>query len=115
MPQFGPIKWRDLVRYLRDAGFSGPYPGSKHQYMMKEEFKLTIPNPHQGDISISLLARILRQANISKDEWAVSPACLVPRDKSTAGDTGRAMIYITLAIGYHGSIAESNCFLVPTY
>jgi predicted RNA binding protein YcfA (HicA-like mRNA interferase family) len=37
--------------------------------MVKAELKLTIPNPHQGDISKGLLLRILRQANISKDEW----------------------------------------------
>jgi len=28
-----------------------------------------IPYPHQGDISKDLLARILRQAEIDKDEW----------------------------------------------
>ena len=69
MPQFGAINRRDLVRYLKEAGFEGPYPGGKHQYMVKAELKLTIPNPHQGDISKGLLARILRQANISMDEW----------------------------------------------
>ena len=69
MPPLGPIKWRDLVFYLREAGFAGPYPGGKHQYMVKGEFKLTIPNPHQQDIGKDLLSRILRQANISKDEW----------------------------------------------
>jgi hypothetical protein len=37
--------------------------------MVKGQLKLWIPNPHQGDISKSLLAKILRQANISKEEW----------------------------------------------
>jgi predicted RNA binding protein YcfA (HicA-like mRNA interferase family) len=69
MPPFRAIKWRELVFYLKKAGFDGPYPGSKHQYMVKGELKLTIPNPHQGDISKSLLTRILRRSNISKDEW----------------------------------------------
>jgi predicted RNA binding protein YcfA (HicA-like mRNA interferase family) len=69
MPPFGSVNRRDLIRYLKDAGFDGPYPGGKHQYMVKDELKLTIPNPHQGDISPSLLNRILRQANISRDEW----------------------------------------------
>jgi hypothetical protein len=69
MPPFRAIKWRELVVYLKKAGFDGPYPGSKHQYMVKGELKLTIPNPHQGDISKSLLTRILRRSNISKDEW----------------------------------------------
>ncbi len=69
MPVFGPISRRDLIYYLRQAGFDGPYPGGKHQYMVKEELKLTIPNPHKGDISRGLVAKILRQANISIDEW----------------------------------------------
>ncbi|MFH7030780.1 MAG: type II toxin-antitoxin system HicA family toxin [Heteroscytonema crispum UTEX LB 1556] len=69
MPPFGAISRRDLVRFLKDAGFDSPYTGGKHQYMLKGELKLTIPNPHVGDISPSLLTRILRQANISKGEW----------------------------------------------
>lgn len=69
MPPFGAIKRRDLVRCLRILGFDGPYPGKKHQYMLKDGFKLTIPNPHQGDISKDLLAGILRQAGISREEW----------------------------------------------
>ncbi len=34
MPQFGPISHRELIRYLKEAGFDGPYPGSKHQYIV---------------------------------------------------------------------------------
>jgi len=37
--------------------------------MKKEDVTLTIPNPHQGDISKDLLARILKQANVSRDDW----------------------------------------------
>lgn len=37
--------------------------------MIKDELKLTIPNPHKADISVGLLSRILRQANISREEW----------------------------------------------
>ncbi|QSJ17826.1 type II toxin-antitoxin system HicA family toxin [Nostoc sp. UHCC 0702] len=69
MPPFGSINRRDLIRYLKDVGFDGPYTAGKHQYMLKGELKLTIPNLHQGDISSSLLNRILRQANISRDDW----------------------------------------------
>ncbi|MBI5473359.1 MAG: hypothetical protein HY961_13525 [Ignavibacteriae bacterium] len=31
--------------------------------------KVRIPNPHEGDIDVSLVARILRQAGISVEEW----------------------------------------------
>lgn len=37
--------------------------------MRREKLKLRIPNPHQGDIGLPLLKEILRQANISEDEW----------------------------------------------
>ncbi|MBV8882744.1 MAG: type II toxin-antitoxin system HicA family toxin [Chroococcidiopsidaceae cyanobacterium CP_BM_RX_35] len=69
MPAFGPIKRRDLIRALRQCGFDGPFPGTNHQYMQKGKTKLPIPNPHQGDISMELLARILRQAGISREDW----------------------------------------------
>ena len=69
MPVLGPIKRQVLVRYLRELGFDGPYQGGKHQYMVSGELKLAIPNPHQGDISLDLLVRILRQGGISKDAW----------------------------------------------
>ena len=47
MPPLKPVKWRELVLYLKKAGFEGPYPGGKHQYMVKDNLKLTIPNPHK--------------------------------------------------------------------
>jgi predicted RNA binding protein YcfA (HicA-like mRNA interferase family) len=37
--------------------------------MIKDELRLIIPNPHEGDVSKSLLSKILRQAQVSKDEW----------------------------------------------
>ncbi|BCW97141.1 MAG: hypothetical protein KatS3mg018_2623 [Fimbriimonadales bacterium] len=69
MPVFGPIKRSDLIRYLKQLGFVGPYAGGKHQYMVRGEVKVVLPNPHQGDISRDLLARILRQAGVSREEW----------------------------------------------
>lgn len=69
MPEFGPIKRRELISYLRQMGFTGPYSRGKHQHMKKGEITLTIPNPHQGDIAKDLLARILRQAEVSREEW----------------------------------------------
>ncbi|AFZ38267.1 YcfA family protein (plasmid) [Stanieria cyanosphaera PCC 7437] len=69
MPPFKPIKRQELIRNLKKLGFSNPIAGGNHQYMVRGELKLFIPNPHRGEISKSLLARILRQANISKDEW----------------------------------------------
>jgi predicted RNA binding protein YcfA (HicA-like mRNA interferase family) len=69
MPALGPIKRNDLIRYLKILGFEGPYSGGKHQFMVKAALRLTIPNPHKGDISKALLTKILRQADINKDDW----------------------------------------------
>ena len=69
MPRFGPIKRGDLIRWLRQVGFEGPYSGGKHQFMVRGDITIWIPNPHQGDIGRELLARILRQAHINRDEW----------------------------------------------
>lgn len=69
MPAFGPIKRDDLIRCLKKVGFDGPYSGGNHQLMIKGNRTLRLPNPHRGDIGKELLARVLRQAGISKDEW----------------------------------------------
>ena len=69
MPPFGPIKRKDLLHYLKELGYEGPYVGGKHQYMVKGQIKLYIPNPHQGEISRDLLTRILRQAGINREDW----------------------------------------------
>ncbi|NEQ39870.1 MAG: type II toxin-antitoxin system HicA family toxin [Okeania sp. SIO3I5] len=69
MPVFGPISRRNLIAAFRSAGFSGPYSGGKHQFMVRDNLRVRIPNPHQGDINRNLLRRILMQAGISEDEW----------------------------------------------
>jgi predicted RNA binding protein YcfA (HicA-like mRNA interferase family) len=69
MPAFGPIKRAALIKSLRKCGFDGPYSGGKHSFMVKGDKTLSIPNPHKKDIGMELLARILQQAGISKDEW----------------------------------------------
>lgn len=50
-------------------GFEGPYSGGKHLYMLKGNLRLTVPNPHKQKISVDLLTRILRLADITKQEW----------------------------------------------
>jgi predicted RNA binding protein YcfA (HicA-like mRNA interferase family) len=69
MPKLRPIKRNDLIRYLSQSGFHGPYAGGKHQFMIRDKLRLTLPNPHQNDIGINLLVKILNQAGISKIEW----------------------------------------------
>jgi predicted RNA binding protein YcfA (HicA-like mRNA interferase family) len=61
----------EMIRKLRALGYDGPYPGGRHQFMAaKGKRPVRIPNPHQGDISVDLLARILRDAAIERDAWS---------------------------------------------
>jgi len=72
VPRFGPISRRDLIAGLRALGFDGPTAGGNHQVMIRGAMRLPIPNPHQDEIGPKLLARILREAGISRDEWETS-------------------------------------------
>ena len=69
MPTFGPVSRRELVAALRRLGFQGPYAGGKHQFMQRGGVSVTLPNPHQSDIGRELLARILRQAGVARNDW----------------------------------------------
>ena len=70
MPPFGPISRRDLIQALRRAGWSGPIPGSAHEVMVSAEGRrLSVPNPHRQEIRKPLLMKILRKANISREQW----------------------------------------------
>lgn len=64
-------KRRDLIRRLWDMGFEGPRHGSgRHPtFMVRGTLKVRLPNPHRGDIDVSLLRRILRDAGIL-DEYS---------------------------------------------
>ena len=69
MPAIGPVKRKDLIRYLRKLGFEGPFSGGKHQFMLRDKLRLTLPNPHKQEISQALLLKIFKQANITKEAW----------------------------------------------
>ncbi|MFH1402438.1 MAG: type II toxin-antitoxin system HicA family toxin [Patescibacteria group bacterium] len=64
MPKLCPISQRVLIKKLRLLGFEGPYSGGKHQFMIKNNFKLTVPNLHNKDIGIILLSKIIKELTI---------------------------------------------------
>lgn len=37
--------------------------------MRRGDFTVIIPNPHEGDIGVGLLRRLLQQAGVSREEW----------------------------------------------
>ena len=68
MPPFGPVSRRESVQALRSVGFSGPFPGGRHDTMLRGTQRVTLPNPHSGVIGRDFLGRILRQLGMSRDE-----------------------------------------------
>ncbi|MCX8012852.1 MAG: type II toxin-antitoxin system HicA family toxin [Rectinema sp.] len=72
MSRLTPVTQRELMERLRQHGFSGPYSGGKHPYMVRGMQRLTIPNIHGSEIGVDLLSRILKQAGISREDWFAS-------------------------------------------
>ena len=64
-----PVKRRELIRRLRKLGWEGPMQRGPHPFMVKGETRLTIPNPHKGDLDWSLVKNILRQGGITRRDW----------------------------------------------
>jgi len=67
--KLSPVSWTELVRRLRALGFEGPYQEGKHPYMVRGNMVLSIPNPHRREIGVDLLSRILKQAEITRNQW----------------------------------------------
>jgi len=68
-----PCKRNDFVRRLRQLGFVGPYSGAKHQFMVYENQRLTIPS--NREYSVPQLRMMLREVGrivgreILLDKW----------------------------------------------
>jgi hydrogenase maturation factor HypF (carbamoyltransferase family) len=77
MSRWNPCKRNDFVRRLRELGFMGPYSGAKHQFMVYENHRLTIPS--NKEYSVPQLRMMLREAEaiigreITADEWESLP------------------------------------------
>ena len=72
MTRLTPVSWREFVTRMHELGFEGPYTGGKHLLMIRGNVRIIIPNPHQGDINVDLLKRLLRVASITREEWLQS-------------------------------------------
>lgn len=69
MGKIPPCSRAGLIQKLKALGFDGPYPGGRHSYMKKGNYRQIIPNPHGGKIDSVLVREILKQADISEEEW----------------------------------------------
>ena len=59
MPAWRPIKRREFIRKLRDLGFTGPYSGTRHQFLVLGHYRQTIPS--NAEYSVPQLRLLLRQ------------------------------------------------------
>ena len=69
MTKLTPLSRRVLIKKLKSFGFEGPFSGGKHQFMVKGDLVLTLPNPHKQKIGIELIHRLLKQAKVNREEW----------------------------------------------
>ena len=68
-----PVSRRELIRRLGALGFQGSFKGSDHDYMVRGETRVTIPNLHKGkDIGVRLLMQVLKEAEIDRADWISS-------------------------------------------
>lgn len=43
--------------------------GAKHSFAVLGTKKIRMPNPHRGDVSVGLISRIIRDADIDRSDW----------------------------------------------
>ena len=70
MPKLRPLKSREAIAKLRKLGFEGPFPGGRHSRMVHLQTGQIVPIPiHSKEIGVGLIREIIRQVNISVEEW----------------------------------------------
>jgi predicted RNA binding protein YcfA (HicA-like mRNA interferase family) len=71
MSKLSPLKPIQVIRKLKKLGFIGPIPGGRHVRMVHPEKGKIIPIPmHKGkDVSVGLIRAILREIDITPEEW----------------------------------------------
>ncbi len=73
MSQWQPCKRKVFIRRLRQIGFDGPYSGTRHQFMVYRNHRMSIPS--DLEYSVPKLRMMLNEAesiidrSISSDEW----------------------------------------------
>jgi predicted RNA binding protein YcfA (HicA-like mRNA interferase family) len=73
MSRWTPCKRSEFIRRLRKLGFEGPYSGTRHQFMVYKQNRLTIPT--NQEYSVPQLRMMIREAeeilarSITAKEW----------------------------------------------
>lgn len=56
-----PCKRRDFIKKLKNLNFIGPYSGSRHQFLIYNNHRLTIPS--NDEYSVPQLKMMLKEVN----------------------------------------------------
>jgi len=73
MSRWTPCKRGDFIRRLRKLGFDGPYAGRRHQFMVYQQHRLTVPS--NQEYSIPQLRMMIRELegilgrSVTFEEW----------------------------------------------
>ena len=73
MSQWTPCKRRDFISKLHTLGFDGPFSGTRHQFMVYMQHRLSIPS--NTEYSVPQLKIMIRELEalinrqISADAW----------------------------------------------
>jgi len=69
MTRLTPISRVELPRRLPSLGFEWSFVDVHHFFAVRGDLRLIVPNQHNADIGVDLLARILRQAGVTREAW----------------------------------------------
>ncbi len=73
MSRWQPCKRRDFIKKMRQLGFTGPFAGSRHQFLVFEQNRLSVPS--NSEYSVPQLRMMVREIEtilgraISSEEW----------------------------------------------
>jgi hypothetical protein len=73
MSRLSPCKRREFIVRLKSIGFDGPFSGTRHQFMVYAQRRLTVPS--NTEYSVPQLRMLLREVGevmgreITIDEW----------------------------------------------
>ena len=73
MSRWTACKRRDFIHKIRNLGFSGPYSGSRHDFMVYQAYRLAIPS--NLEYSVGQLKMMLREVEgmidrrVPLEEW----------------------------------------------
>lgn len=73
MTRWSPCKRRDFVKRVQKLGFEGPISGTRHQFMIYQHHRLTIPS--NNEYSVPQLRMMLKELEaivgrkLSVEEW----------------------------------------------